>query len=162
MEIFNFKVQSQALIIGFLSLFSFSCSAHTIPFYNSSYPNQSTAISALINHDYNEINHLKIFWSQIFLVESSNYYVYLYSLSCSHCAELKNPIIGYALSGVTTIYFVQESSSVVIDEKKAMSINVTNIEDLGIRGFPTLLLIENKTLINQYAGVTSIRNALHI
>ena len=103
-----------------------------------------------------------LIFSNIFLVDSTNYYVYLYSLSCSHCAELINPIIEYALSGVPTIYFVQESSSVVIDEKKAMNINVTNIDDLGIRGFPTLLVIENKTLINQYAGVTQIRNALHI
>ena len=86
----------------------------------------------------------------------------IYSLTCSHCAQLKNAIIEYALYNVYPIYFVQESSSVVIDEVKASKINVTNIDELGIRGFPTLLSLKNKTVIHQYVGVTPIKNELLI
>ena len=163
MEKYSKFIFNSSIIIAFFASLLSGCSlkspSQPISSINNSFSNPD---SALINHEYSEINYLKIFWSQIFLVDLTDYYVYLYSLTCSHCAQLKNAIIEYALYNVYPIYFVQESSSVVIDEVKASKINVTNIDELGIRGFPTLLSLKNKTVIHQYVGVTPIKNELLI
>ena len=46
-----------------------------------------------IEHTYSEIQKYEIKWDEMFGVERTDYYIYFYSLSCSHCEDLKNFII---------------------------------------------------------------------
>ena len=163
MDKYSYPSLIHLITLDFFCLaFLTGCQINVNPSHINSINQNPESISALTNHEYSEIKHLKIFWSQIFLIEKDSYYVYLYSETCSHCAQIKNSVIEYALSNISNTYFVQESSSVVIDEVKAMNINVLKLEDLGIRGYPTLLSLKKKVVTNQYSGVTAIKNELHI
>lgn len=159
-----------SLIISAIYLSSILCSCGSFkktsqtssPMNDSeSYLTNTTTTGALINHDYREINHLRIFWSQIFLVEEDNYYVYLFSPTCSHCNQIKNRMIEYALNPTIPLYFVQESTSVEINDSKANDLNVDNLDDLGIRGYPTLLNLVNHAVIKHLSGVTQILNEIN-
>lgn len=115
-----------------------------------------------INHSYNEVEDLHIFYSEIFKQQQASYFVYFYSLTCSHCASIKNEIIKFALSKIETIYFVKSSPEIVIDENKAQELGISNVVDLAIRGYPSLIKIEESKLTLNVAGVLPIKSVLNI
>ncbi len=116
----------------------------------------------VINHSYTEVENLHIFYSEIFKQQQVTYFVYFYSLTCSHCASIKNEIIEFALSKKETIFFIKSSPEITIDENKAKEINVSNISDLAIRGYPSLIKIDESTLTLNVAGIAPIKLALNI
>ena len=114
-----------------------------------------------ISHSYDEVSNRKIYWSNIFTRPEEHYYVYLYSLTCSHCASIKNQMIEYALSDVSPIYFVESSPEINIDSK-VDSVNVSTLEDLSIKGFPSLLVLDNHVVTKNLAGTILILDELGI
>ena len=111
-------------------------------------------------HDYHEVEHLRIFWSEIFKQSGSTYYVYLYSETCSHCNSIKNIMIDKALKDDETIYFV--SSSFEHNIADTGSTGVKEISNLYIRGYPTLLKLEEKTVVLNVSGTILIREELNL
>ena len=113
-----------------------------------------------ITHSYDEVESLTIFWSEIFKQSESEYYVYLYSETCSHCNSIKDLMIEYALTQKTTIYFIKSSSEHNLSDIASTGVN--NLSDLYIRGYPSLLKLKDKTVISNLAGVTPIKTELGI
>lgn len=113
-----------------------------------------------IHHEYDEISDIKIFWSDIFKQSDNEYYIYLYSTTCSHCNSIKDEMIEFALNSTTPIYFIQSSSEHNIAELG--TINVKELSSLYIRGYPTLLKVTNKEVILNIAGVAPIKAELHL
>lgn len=111
--------------------------------------------------DYSEISHLKIVWSDIFSQSENEYFVYFYSLYCSHCNSIKNFMIEEALAGNKKIYFSQASAEHVINEQKANQTNVKMLEDLAIKGYPSIIKIVNKVVTKNVAGETAIKSLLN-
>ena len=111
--------------------------------------------------DYSEISHLKIVWSDIFSQSENEYFVYFYSLYCSHCNSIKNFMIEEALGGNKKIYFSQASAEHVISEQKANQTNVKMLEDLAIKGYPSIIKIVNKVVTKNVAGETAIKSLLN-
>ena len=111
------------------------------------------------DHDYQEVSDYELTWESMFDVNENNYYVYFYSLTCSHCLELKNYIIGKALDR-GDIYFVKGSSKdqVTNDSKKLIGAEIP--EDFYILGYPTIALISNKKCTKNMAGITQIKSEL--
>ena len=112
-----------------------------------------------IVHSYEEIKHLKIDWFEVFKQAKLDYFVYFYSLTCSHCNEIKNIVIDYALKH-ESIYFVEASEKVVISKNVEKSINSKNIEDLSIIGYPSLVEVNDLTCVKNIVGTNSILNLL--
>ncbi len=116
----------------------------------------------VIEHSYDEISHLKIYWSTIFVQEEDNYYVYLYSVTCSHCNSIKNEMIEYALLEQEKIYFVSSSAEHVLTQEVNKYEQIDSLDDLKIKGYPTLLKLENHIVKKNLAGAKEIREELRI
>ena len=112
-----------------------------------------------ISHEYSEVSDYELTWETIFNVDEENYYVYIYSTTCTHCEELKNYIIEKALNR-GDIYFVKGSSKdqVTTDTKKL--IGAENPGDIYILGYPSLLLILSHKCTKNLAGSPQIKSEL--
>ena len=110
------------------------------------YTNEICNFSKENNHNYDEIEHLTIEYENIFKQEEKQYFVYFYSLSCRHCYELKNDIIGYALCNKVRTYFVLECDKIKYGYDTNLTIGSDNIELLFIKGYPTLIEINDYVL----------------
>lgn len=114
-----------------------------------------------INHTYSEIKDKKLTWNYLFFDADSPYYVYCYSLTCSHCNSIKNKIIEYALK-VDNFYFYEDSSLTKFSDDIDSTIGISSSDNLMIKGFPTLLKIEQSKLTKNIYGEGSIFNELYI
>ena len=110
-------------------------------------------------YSYDEVNDKMIFWSNIFGVDQDDYYVYIFSKTCSHCESLKSFIIPLALER-SDIYFVEASEQVVFIEDASSTIGLTSIEGLGIVGYPSLIKIREKSVEKNIAGTSLIKSEL--
>ena len=115
-----------------------------------------------INHTYDEIKDLKIYWNDIFKQPFNSYYVYLYSETCSHCNSIKNEMIEFALDAIEKIYFISSSAEHVLRETIDPFQRIESLDDLAIRGYPTLLKLEEKVVIKNIAGVKDIKRELSL
>ncbi len=114
-----------------------------------------------INHTYSEIKNKKLTWNYLFFDADSPYFVYCYSLTCSHCNSIKNKIIEYALK-VDNFYFYEDSSLTKFSDDIDSTLGISSSENLVIKGFPTLLKIEQSKLTKNIYGEGSIFNELNI
>lgn len=112
------------------------------------------------DHEYFEVEHMFINYSDIFNENKEVYYVYIYSLTCNHCQELKNWIIETALKR-DDIFFLKGSNNDVITTDVSNTIGISNTKDLSILGYPTLLKISNKILVQNVAGNSQIKGLLN-
>lgn len=134
------------------------CNENDDPILFSSIDNNG---SEEIKHDYYEINHLLIDWDEIFCIEKTEYYVYIYSRNCSHCNSIKNKIISFAIAG-DCFYFVEDSQKILFKTDIKYTIGLTSADNLSILGFPSLLKISNKVLTKNIAGTEKILSELKI
>ena len=116
-------------------------------------------IPSTSERSYDEVKDKKIHYEDIFSLERYSYYVYFYSLTCSHCISLKEFIITQAIKR-GDIYFVEACSEVVIIENVDKTIGLTSVEGLGIKGYPSIIQIEDFTLVKNLAGVPLIKSEL--
>ncbi|MDY0100368.1 MAG: hypothetical protein WCZ47_04475 [Bacilli bacterium] len=114
-----------------------------------------------INYNYDEISHLTIYYKDIFNQKEKQYYVYFYSLICSHCFEIKNKIITYALCDKVKTYFVLECDEIKYGFDTELTIGITSIEALFIKGYPSLIVIKNSNLTFNEAGINKILEKIY-
>jgi len=143
------RVKLPLLIVAFLM----SCNATPVSI------NDTNDVIISVDHSYSEIAKYEITWNQIFEIEKQDYCVYFYSLSCSHCEELKNFIIESAQKR-EDIFFVKSSSKDQITNDQKLSINAGNPGEIWILGYPSLIKISNKKCTKNLAGTTQILNEL--
>ena len=136
-----------------------SCFSNAQPYKTSSKPSSSS--NTLIELSYDDVKGKTIFWSNIFSIDSDDYYVYFFSKTCSHCQNLKQFIIEKALAR-GDIYFVESSDEDVFVKDVSITIGLTSIEGFGILGYPSLVEIVEKTITKNIAGIPLIRSELSI
>lgn len=143
------------LALLFLSFLLNSC--NLFPDVNSSV-NRSD-VSNDVDHSYSEIKNKKLAWNYLFFDSEFPYYVYCYSLTCSHCNKIKNRVIEHALKN-DNFYFYEDSSFTCFSDEIDKTIGVNDIKFLFIKGFPSLLKIEEKTIQKNLCGEDAIINEL--
>ena len=112
-----------------------------------------------VDHEYFEVENIFINWESILEQNMNTYYVYVYSTTCVHCQEMKNWIIETTLNR-DDIFFVKGSNKITIKTDVSSTIGATRVEEVAILGYPTLLKIENKTLVKNVAGNSKIMDLL--
>ena len=117
--------------------------------------NVSNIVIPEADHEYFEVENYFINWENILKQNNEVYYVYFYSLTCSHCQELKNWIIERALVR-GDVFFVKGSNKDTIKSDVASTIGATSVDEVAIMGYPSLLKIVNKTVTLNAAGNTKI------
>lgn len=110
-----------------------------------------TNVIVKAEHNYNDVQKYILILDAIFDVDSDSYYVYFYSLTCSHCQELKDFIIEKGLER-QDIYFIQSSANDQFTTDPNLVINAENPGDIYILGYPTMLKIENKKVTKNLVG----------
>lgn len=113
-----------------------------------------------VNHEYFEVEIFTLNWEDIFFENNSPYYIYVYSTSCSHCQELKNWIIEKALDR-GDIFFVKSTNKIPLSGDVSSSIGATKVEDISLLGYPSMLKINEKTVVKNVAGSSKIKDLLN-
>lgn len=143
---------AKTIFIG-LTLLLMSCATSK----NESNERVVTYTSDFVSHSYEEIKDKEILYSNIFGIDSNSYYVYFYSSTCSHCANLKEFIISTALDR-GDIYFVKASDEINFLKSVEETIGLSSVEGFGILGYPSLIKIEEHIITKNIAGVLPIRS----
>ncbi len=148
-------------IIYILLFTSLICSCFNAKNKDSNSTKNHEEIESEITHEYNEINDKKITWNSIFSLAKTQYFVYFFSKNCSHCNQIKNDIISYALTD-ENFYFVEDSKDTVLLDDVSQTIGLNSIDHFGILGFPSLVKIENNFCVLNIAGAHNIYLSLSL
>ena len=109
----------------------------------------------LPKHDYSEIIDKTIKWNDLFNQGQLLYYVYIYSVTCSHCQNIKDEIISKSLE-LDNFYFIEYKKDIPIIKNASLTIGMNDIKDIGILGTPTLIWILDKEVAKNLAGEKEI------
>ena len=112
-----------------------------------------------VEHNYSEASEYELTWEAIFDVNEDQYYVYVYSTTCSHCDELKNYIVEKALQR-EDVYFIKGTSRDQITSDSSKLIGAQKSDDVWILGYPSLLKISSQKVTKNLAGVNQIKSEL--
>ena len=112
-----------------------------------------------VERNYSEVSEYELTWEAIFDVNEDQYYVYVYSTTCSHCDELKNYIVEKALQR-EDVYFIKGTSRDQITSDSSKLIGAQKSDDVWILGYPSLLKISSQKVTKNLAGVNQIKSEL--
>lgn len=106
---------------------------------------------------YDQIDFLKMEWADLFQKEPTHYYALVFSPGCQHCQAIEVQVVSYALANKETpLYFVEATPDIPKGDAIEDTIGASSIDQVFIRGWPTLLEIQNRTLINQFIGEQAV------
>ena len=111
------------------------------------------------SYDYEDIDYLTISWSEIFDVPMVDYFVYVYSPTCGHCQKIKQDILNYAIHH-DNFRFVLFNKDIPVLEDVTGTIGKNTVDDIGIKGTPSLFEIYDGVLIKNIVGSTAILETL--
>ena len=112
-----------------------------------------------VERNYSDVSEYELTWEAIFDVNEDQYYVYVYSTTCSHCDELKNYIVEKALQR-EDVYFIKGTSRDQITSDSSKLIGAQKSDDVWIVGYPSLLKILSQKVTKNLAGVNQIKSEL--
>ena len=116
--------------------------------------------SDLIYEDYNQLEEYQITWRDLFLQSNSEYFVYIYSLSCLHCQNIKEEVINFVISEKYPTYLIEYTKDIPISNNVEDCIGSSSYVEVTIKGTPSLLQIKNGYLILNAAGSKEILSVL--
>ena len=113
-------------------------------------------------HNYDEVSERFISWNDSLSLNNEHYYVYYFSRTCKYCDELKNEVIDIALNKCNALYFCNDNAIIIQDLDPIHTIGISDISNLYIRGFPSLIEVRNNTVTDHLLGkskvITFLRN----
>ena len=114
-----------------------------------------------MKYTYDAIDSLLISWEGLFDVKDAHYYALIFSKSCHHCLAIEEAVVRYALSeSVPEMYFIQATPYIPKGKDISSTLGATTVDEIFILGWPTLLEIEEDTLIGHLAGEKAILKKL--
>jgi hypothetical protein len=115
---------------------------------------------AAIEYDYSDVSNLTICWNDILSLSKDDYYVYIYSSTCSHCNEIKQEVISFALRNYGDLYFVSFNKDIPIINDRNEPLEKDSVGDLGIVGTPSMFRIIEHVVKENYVGKKEIVETL--
>ena len=104
--------------------------------------------------EYEIVSKQQIKWEEIFLQEENNYIVFFYSETCSYCHHMLNEIVSFANNEILPTYFLNTSENeVTFSNNQEPVIRVDSIEELSIKGTPTIIEIDEGLVTANIAGL---------
>ena len=110
--------------------------------------------------DYTDFEELNLEWKNLFLPAKSQYFVYIYSLSCLHCAHIKKEVLTMVEEHQELFYLTEYSDEIPTSFNVAETIGKEKIEEIYIMGTPTLMQITNHYVSLNIAGEKEIMDYL--
>ena len=97
-----------------------------------------------------------IHWGDLFAQESDNYFVYVFSYDCYYCKQIKNKVICFHEVSKFPVYFCEYNKIIPLGRDIESTIGSNEIENVFIKGTPTLILISNETIAFNVAGKEAV------
>ena len=101
-------------------------------------------------------------WDEMFAHNDESYFNYIYSDTCGHCLSIKEEVETFAINSLTPFYFVPFTEEIPIGENIEKTIGATSLEECFIKGTPSLILIENSTVVLNVAGTNNILETIDL
>ena len=115
-------------------------------------PAHSTAIKEKEYQDYEIVRSNQIRWLDVLKQQEDNYIVFVYSETCLYCHEMLNEIVEFASGDFLKTYFVNGSiNKIKISED--FGIGITNIEELSIKGTPSIIEVSESMVVANVPGI---------
>jgi hypothetical protein len=113
------------------------------------------------SHTYEEVSVFSISWEGVFSIQAFEYYIYVYSLGCSHCQALKDDVIDYALNDPRIpLYFILGSADIPKGTNPDLTLGATCLDEVFIVGWPSLIEIKSGVLVKHLTGTAAVRSEL--
>ena len=101
-------------------------------------------------------------WSNLFYQDFSCYFIYVFSYDCYYCNELKSKVISFSDSSRFPVYFCEYEKSIPIGHNVESTINKDNVEEVFIKGTPTLILVKDKSIVFNAAGKAEVSEMIDL
>ena len=111
--------------------------------------------------DYSDFLDLHLEWKNLFFPAKSLYFVYIYSISCGHCNQIKDDVLTFINKEKESFYLMEYSKEIPTSNNVAETIGKEKVEEISILGTPTLLNISNGSLALNVAGEKEILDYLN-
>ena len=112
--------------------------------------------------DYTDFEELKLEWKNLFLPAKSQYFVYIYSISCLHCAHIKKEVLSTIEEHKELFYLMEYQSEIPTSFNVSETIGKEKVEEVYIMGTPTLIEITNHYVGLNIAGEKEITDYLQL
>lgn len=110
------------------------------------------------SRDYNEFADLYLEWKNLFSPAKSQYFVYIYSISCSHCNTIKQDVLAFVNEYKDYCYLTEYTQDIKLSSNVSNTIGKEKVEEVFILGTPTLIEISDKHVAVNIAGEKDILN----
>ena len=117
------------------------------------YSNSSTSKNSI-----SEESRVYISSNEVFNIKTPHF-CYFFLSTCASCESIKSKIELYAKEH-EDFYMVETPNSYQKGISREDNIGVKCVDDIKFLGFPTLVYIENCTLVKMYVGINEITNIL--
>lgn len=108
-----------------------------------------------VNLDYKDIDNNKfIRWKEIFNHTESGYF-YIFSYTCPNCEEIKSEVLQFLINQ-DNYFLIPKDDDMRFSSNEKSSLGASSIENLAIRGFPTLIHLESYIVDDIITGKTKI------
>lgn len=113
---------------------------------------------------YEDFRDLHVKVNNSFNIQRDDYYLYFYTEQCKFCNDLKPLVFKQANKGEIPLYFVSQkelgAALNMTTDKNHSNTNVTKFKDLKLYGFPTMMLLRDGRVIQEFVGYTAINKEL--
>ncbi len=114
-----------------------------------------------IDYTYDDIETRVIPWETLFDRSEHHYYALVFSRSCQHCLAIEEEVVRYALSdNIPPMLFIEATKDIPKGTPISSTLGATTVNAVFILGWPTLLEIEEGTLLSHVAGEKAITQKL--
>ena len=101
-------------------------------------------------------------WSELFTQESNSYFIYVFAYDCYYCNLLKKKVICFHETCKFPVYFCEYTKSIPIAHDIDNTIGKNKIDDVFIKGTPTLILINEKSITFNVAGKEAVSEMIDL
>ena len=127
-------------------------------------PAKSEQMSKNAFNEYEILDSQKVSWPEVLRQKELNYLVFFYSETCPHCHEIIGDVLAFSNENIVPTYFLdikKQETKVPIKNEITETIGATSIDDLFIMGTPSIVEVENATVIANVAGKDSCLTLLN-
>ncbi len=123
---------------------------------------QSERNEPIYELSYDDYLDSSIVYEDMFSQKEDEYFVYIYSKSCSHCEAIKNDVLSFLKEDIVPVYLLRYTKDIRVNQDIELTIGVSDINDFYIAGTPTLVHIYEHCVLNNVVGEVDVINYINL
>lgn len=124
---------------------------------SSNYSSPLTSQNSLnTSFNYDSFIDNKIDYNELFSISKKGYFVYIYSLNCLHCKNIKDVVLTYLNDHQESFFLLEYIKDIPFLDDTSSTIGKDDYLYFGIKGTPTLIYIYNRKIEMNISGEETI------